>query len=89
MNSKTLTTSAMTVVFALTAFTPLVTHASFANGNRDGAILETVNANMDNLISQQELTTPIHKMSEIMAMEGFGDVSRLGWLFAGHMSDQH
>jgi len=84
MKSKSLMTTAMGGVFALTAFTPIVTHA-FGDGKCGATTMEheMVDADKDKQISKEELTTHIEKMFDNMDTDDSGGVSRLEWLFAG------
>lgn len=90
MKRKTLMTSAMGSVFALTAFTPLVSHA-FGDGKCGATMMEheMVDTNSDKQISEGELAAHMDEMFTNMDTDGSGSISRLEWLFAGHKSDQH
>lgn len=89
MNSKTLKTSAISSVFALTAFTPLVVHG-FGDGKcgADMMKLEMVDKDKDGSVTEDEMMGHMEKIFANMDTDGSGDVSRLEWLFAGHRSDQ-
>lgn len=89
MKSKTLMTSAMGSIFALTAFTPLVSHA-FGDGRCGADMMEhqQVDTNNDKQVSEEELTTHIQKMFENMDSDSSRGISRLEWLFAGHPEDR-
>jgi hypothetical protein len=85
MKDKTLMASAMGGVFALTAFTPLVTHA-FGDGKCGADMMEheMVDTNGDKQISEKEMMTHMQKMFDNMDTDDSGSISRLEWLFAGH-----
>lgn len=90
MKRKTMAASAMGGVFALTAFTPLVSHA-FGDGKCGATMMEykMVDADADGQISKNELMTHVETMFDNMDSDGSGGVSNLEWLFAGHKSDRH
>lgn len=85
MKGKTLMTTAMGGVFALTAFTPLVTHA-FGDGKCGSSMMkyEMVDADKDSKISREEMTTHMEQMFDNMDTDDSGSISQLEWLFAGH-----
>lgn len=85
MKSKTKLISAMGGVFALTAFTPLVSHG-FGDGKCGSTMMkiEMVDANGNSTVSKDEMMTHIEKIYENMDTNDDGEVSRLEWLFAGH-----
>ena len=85
MKSKTKMASAMGGVFALTAFTPLVSHG-FGDGKCGSSVMkyEMVDANEDGMVSKDEMMTHMVKVMKNMDTNDDGDVSRLEWLFAGH-----
>jgi hypothetical protein len=85
MKSKRKLVSAMGGIFALTAFTPLVSHG-FGDGKCGSTMMkhEMVDANDDGMVSKDEMMTHIGKIYENMDTNDDGEVSRLEWLFAGH-----
>lgn len=85
LKSKTLTASAMGGVFALIAFTPLVSHA-FGDGKCGTSMMKTemVDQDKDGQVSEEEMMARVEKITTNMDTDGSGDVSRLEWLFAGH-----
>jgi hypothetical protein len=85
MKSKILMTSAMGSVFALSAFTPIVTHA-FGDGTCGAGMmkLQMVDKNKDNKISEEEMMTHMQKMFDNMDTDDSGTISPTEWLFAGH-----
>ncbi len=85
MKSKTLTTSAMGGVFALTAFTPLVTHA-FGTGKCGSTMMkyEMVDTNSDKQISEKEMMAHMNKMFDNMDADDSGTITPNEYLFAGH-----
>ena len=89
MKSKTLMTSAMGGVFALTAFTPVITHA-FADDKCGAGMMkyEMVDANKDDKISNQEMMTQFQEMFEAMDQDDSGSISQTEWQFIGHPEAQ-
>ncbi len=89
MKGKTKMATAMGGVFALTAFTPLVSHG-FGDGKCGSTMMkhEMVDADGDGMVSKDEMMTHVEKIYENMDTDDSGDVSRLEWLFAGHKESQ-
>jgi hypothetical protein len=85
MKSKTMMTSAMGGVFALTAFTPLATHA-FGDGTCGATMMEheLVDTNNDKQVTEEEMMTHMQKMFDNMDTDDSGSVSKLEWLLVGH-----
>lgn len=83
--TSTLMTSTMGGVFALTAFTPLVTHA-FGDGKCGASKMkyEMVDTNKDSKISEEEMTTHVRQIFDNMDSDESGTISQFEWLFAGH-----
>ena len=84
MKSKTKVATVMGGVFALTAFTPLVSHG-FGDGKCGSTMMkhEMVDADEDDKVSKDEMMTHVEKIYENMDTDDSGDISRVEWLFAG------
>jgi Ca2+-binding EF-hand superfamily protein len=76
-------------VFALTAFTPVITHA-LADGKCGVGMMkyEMVDANKDDKISKQEMMTQLQEMFEAMDQDESGSISQTEWLFIGYPEAQ-